>query len=84
METSLRVTADTPPNAKEMYEEISALVGGLMKAFDLDEAAVISALERDAFSMTFDIDGNGNRFVLAEYEGRTARLYAGAVKLEPH
>ncbi len=69
-------------NQREMFDEISALVGGLMKAFDLDEAAVISALENNAFEMTFDVDANGNRFVLATYEGRSARLYAGAVKLE--
>jgi len=76
------MTESPPDDQREMVDEITALVGGLMKAFDLDEAAVISALESNAFSMTFDVDGNGNRYVLAEYEGRAARLYSGAVKLE--
>lgn len=76
------MTEHPPQEQREMFDEIAALVGGLMKAFDMDEAAVISALEDNAFTMTFDIDANGNNFVLAEYGGRAARLYAGAVKLE--
>ena len=65
---------------REMYEEISALVGGLGRAFDLDESRVITALELQEITMTFDVDANGNRFALATYRGRAARLYAGAIK----
>ena len=65
---------------REMYEEISALLGGMAKAFSLDDAQVISALEQGDIAMTFESDANGNRFALASYDGQTARLYPGAIK----
>lgn len=73
---------DGPGKRKEMFDEISALIGGIAKAFDLEEKVAISAVEQGNIQMTFDIDANGNRFVLATYDDKSARLYAGAIKQE--
>lgn len=67
---------------REMFDEITALMGGIAKAFELDESAAITEVEDGRIQMEFDEDANGNRFVLATYEGKSARLYAGAIKQE--
>ena len=73
--------SDAPSHdPREMFEEISALMGGIAKAFGLEESETISALERGDISMAFDVDANGNRFAQATYQEQSARLYAGAVK----
>lgn len=73
---------DIEASQREMFEEITALMGGLIKAFNLSESDAIAAIEAGSIEMSFDTDNNGNRFVLACYEGKTARLYAGAIKSE--
>ena len=73
--------ADAPEN-REMYKEIAALVAAISKAFECAESEVISALERNAIALTFGDDENGNRFVLATFDGRAARIYQGAIKKE--
>ena len=70
-------------DSREMHVEISALIGGIAKAFDLDESETISALETGKVTMTFQSDTNGNPYALATYHQKSARLYAGAVKQEP-
>lgn len=72
----------SPTDPREMYGEISALMGSITKAFSLDESAAISALENGDIDMSFETDNNGNRFVLARYQDQVARLYAGAIKQE--
>ena len=75
--------SDSPsPDPREMFSEISALMGSIAKAFNLDESAAISALEKGDIEMSFETDNNGNRFVLARYQDQVARLYAGAIKQE--
>lgn len=72
-----------PPASKdrrEMYGEIAALVGALAKTFVLEESAAAAAVESGAMTLAFDRDANGNRFVSATFEGRTARVYQGAIK----
>ncbi len=71
-----------PPDPREMFGEISALMGSIAKAFGLDESAVTSALEHGDIDMSFETDSNGNRFVLAHYQDQVARLYPGAIKQE--
>jgi hypothetical protein len=74
---------DQPPiDPREMHEDIATLMGGIAKAFDLDESTVISAVEQGEIAMTLDTDSNGNRFVSARFRGEVARLYAGAVYRE--
>ena len=68
---------------REMYKEIAALVAAIGKAFSRPETEVIEALDKNALSLEFGRDANGNRFVLATLAGRTARIYQGAIKQEP-
>lgn len=76
--------SDSPSSdPREMHAEITALVGGIAKAFKLEESAAISALENGEVEMSFEIDANGNRYALATYKETSARLYPGAVKQEP-
>ena len=69
-----------PKDPREMYSEISALVGTLAKTFGLKDSDVAAALESGAMTLAFSQDANANRFVAATYGGKTARLYQGAVK----
>jgi hypothetical protein len=76
---------DAPPSGKtpdprEMYNEISALVAALAKTFAMKDAEAAQALESGAMALDFAQDANGNRFVAATYEGKTARVYQGAIK----
>jgi hypothetical protein len=73
---------DTPEN-REMYKEIAALVAALAKAFETPEAEIISALDRNEITLDFARDANGNRFVMAAFGERSARVYQGAIKQEP-
>ncbi len=73
---------DSKTGEREMFDEIAALMGGIAKAFELDESQTITALEEGVIEMVFETDANGNPFVLATYGEKTARLYAGAIKQE--
>jgi hypothetical protein len=68
---------------REMYGEIAGLIGALAKALALEEDAVIAAVERGALALDFGADDNGNRYVAATYQGRTARVYQGAIRHPP-
>jgi len=65
---------------REMYSEISALVGTLAKTFGIKDSDAAAAVESGALTLAFSQDANGNRFVAASYGGKTARLYQGAIK----
>ena len=71
---------DDTPSHLEMHAEISALIGAIAKAFAMTESQAIRAAEQNAMEMDFQHDSNGNRFVAVTYEGRTARIYQGAIK----
>ena len=73
---------DSKTGEREMFDEIAALMGGIAKAFELDESQTITALEEGVIEMVFETDANGNPFVLATYGDKSARLYAGAIKQE--
>jgi hypothetical protein len=68
---------------REMYKEIAALVAAMAKALGRPEGEIIEALDRNAVHLEFGRDSNGNRFVLATIEGKSARIYQGAIKQEP-
>lgn len=74
---------DAPLENREMYKEIAALVAAIGKAFGRPESDIIAALEKNAVGIEFSRDENGNRFVLATLDGKTARIYQGAIKQEP-
>jgi hypothetical protein len=71
-----------PSDRREMYTEIAALVGAIGKALEMKDADVSQALERGAMTVEFGADSNGNRFVAVTFEGKTARIYQGAIKRE--
>lgn len=80
--TSRKNSESAAPESREMFDQIAALMGGISKAFGLNESDAVSAVERGEIVMSFETDTNGNRFVLAHYQGRSARIYEGAVKSE--
>jgi hypothetical protein len=65
-----------------MYTEISTLIGAIAEAFGISHEEAVRAVEQSRIAMTFGRDAHGNAFVEANYEGRTARLYRGAIKRE--
>ena len=67
---------------KEMYSEISALMGSIGKALSLSESDTIQAVERGEMSFEMGKDENGHNFVAVTYKGDTARIYQGAIKRE--
>lgn len=66
---------------REMYEELNALVGTLAKAFEIDEKQAAAALESGALVLDMGEDDKG-RFIAAQFEGKTSRIYQGAIKHE--
>ena len=71
---------DARPDPREMYSEIAAMIGALAKTFAIDEGATAAALESGAMALEFGRDANGNRFVAATFDGKTSRIYQGAIK----
>lgn len=66
--------------AREGYSEIAALIGSLAKTFSLSDADVAQAIESGQMRLDFSQAGSANRFVSATYQGKTARIYKGAIK----
>lgn len=64
---------------REMFDEINALIGAVAKALDLAEMDVIQAIEGGALGMSMIADDEGRNCVEIQYEGRTARIYQGAI-----
>lgn len=80
-QTPLEPPAQRPAQGeREMYAEIGALLGALAKTFAVKDAA--AAVESGAMVLDFAQDANGNRFVAATFEGKTARIYQGAIKYD--
>ncbi len=74
--------SEKPPEPREMYSEIAALIAALAKTFAMKDADAAAAVESGAMVLDFAQDANGNRYVAAIYEGKTARVYQGAIKRE--
>jgi hypothetical protein len=72
----------TERDPREMYTEIGALIGAIAEAFGIPHDDAVRAVEQNRIAMSFARDSNGNPFVEAIYEGRSARLYQGAIKRE--
>lgn len=65
---------------REMYSEIAALIGSLAKTFGLSDADAAQAVESGVMDLEFGHDDSGNAFVGATYQGKTARIFKGAIK----
>ena len=72
----------TERDPREMYTEIGALIGAIAEAFGISHDDAVRAVEQNRVAMSLARDSNGNPFVEATYDGRTARLYQGAIKRE--
>jgi hypothetical protein len=70
------------PDQREMYTEIGALIGAIAEAFGLSHDDAARAVEQSRITLGFARDSNGNPYVDARYEGRSARIYQGAIKRE--
>jgi hypothetical protein len=71
---------DEAGGQREMYDEISNLVGSIAKALEISDSEVIDAAERGELAIEFGADANGNRFVSASMGQRQAKIYQGAIK----
>lgn len=71
---------EKPTDPREMYAEIAALVAALAKSFAVKDEEAAQAVESEAMALQFGRDANGNRFVTAQYQGQTNRVYQGAIK----
>ncbi len=64
---------------REMYDEINALIGAVGKALSISEMDVVSALEQGRLGLAMITDDQGANCVEVNLDGRTARVYQGAV-----
>lgn len=64
---------------REMYDEISALVGAVGKALDISDIDAITAIEQGRLTMEMLTDDDGQNYVQVACDGRTARVYPGAI-----
>lgn len=64
---------------RDMYTEITTLVGSIAKALDLSEDDTVKALEAGTISIAMTEDDDGQRFIGLEYQGKKVRLYKGAI-----
>lgn len=64
---------------REMFTEITTLVGSIAKAMELSEEETVKALESQAIAIAMAEDDDGQRFIALEYQGKKARLYKGAI-----
>lgn len=66
-----------------MYAELNALLGALAKAFDLEPEQVARAVEAGEIAIDMQEDARGERFLAAQYQGRSAQIYQGAIRHAP-
>lgn len=66
----------------EMYDEINTLVGSLASAYGIEGKDAAKAVETGAMTLKLGVDGEGDRFVQAEFQGKVMVVYPGSAK--PH
>ena len=64
---------------REMFSEINALVGAVAKALEISEGEVIAGIEQGRIGMAMITDEDGRNCIEVSDEGRTARIYQGAI-----
>ncbi len=64
---------------REMFDEINALVGAVAKAMEISEGEVIAAIEQGELGMAMITDEQGRNCIEITNDGRTARIYQGAI-----
>jgi len=66
-----------------MYREVNALVGAVAVALKIETEQVVRAIECGAVAMDLQADERGEHFIAVSYQGKTARIYHGAVHHAP-
>jgi len=64
---------------REMFEPINALVGGLAKAFAVETAEIVRALEAEELALRMETDAEGKNYVEARLKDRIAFIYPGSL-----
>ena len=64
---------------REMFDEINALIGSVAKAMEMGEGEVIAAIEQGDLGMAMITDDQGRNCIEVSHDGRTARIYPGAI-----
>ncbi len=64
---------------REMFEEINALIGAVAKAFDVDPLEVVADIDQGRLALEMVTDDQGRNCVEVTRDGRTARIYQGAI-----
>jgi hypothetical protein len=68
---------------REMYGEMNALLGAIATAFGLQPDRAARAVEAGEITIEMREDARGERFLAAQFEGRTAQIYQGAIRHAP-
>jgi hypothetical protein len=68
---------------REMFEEVNALLAAVAKALDLNAEDCVRAIEAQEIAMALEVDDKGQNFVEAQYQGKTVRVYQGAIQYAP-
>lgn len=62
-----------------MRDELEALVAAIAKALDIPEADAAKAIEDGRVAIEMLSDGNGRNYVRVTQDGKSARIYQGAI-----
>jgi len=66
-----------------MFSEMNALLGAIAKAFGAQAEQVARAIEAGEIAIEMQEDDRGERFLAVQYQGRSAKLYQGAIRYVP-
>jgi hypothetical protein len=64
----------------EMFNEINTLISNAAKALGEKEDIIAKAAEKGELAIELAEDETGNRYLAVTYNGKTGRLYQGAIK----
>ncbi|MDR3441175.1 hypothetical protein [Telmatospirillum sp.] len=68
---------------REMYGELNALLGAIAKALDIEAEQAARAVEQGDIAVEMREDERGERFLSVLYQGRSAKVYQGAIRYAP-
>jgi hypothetical protein len=68
---------------REMYAEMNALLAAIAKAFGIEAEQAARAVEAGEVVIDMQEDPLGERYLAARYQGRSAKIYQGAIRYEP-
>lgn len=63
------------PESRELFNEISAIMNGIMSGFSLSKEQVIELLEKNKITLLPGKDENDEKYILASFSGKELKLY---------